>query len=340
MDPSRKRMTVRPTMMRRKDNAMKIVLEGAPGNETERRTATLRNAYPAAEFVVASTGEEQIEQIRDADAYYGWPAREVFVAAERLRWVHCPGTGIDQITKIPELIESDVVVTNTKGPHVAPMADHVMGMIVMLAHRWRELMEDQRLHRWETGKYHNTYLQLEGSTMGILALGDIGAAVARRANGFGMNIYAVDVQPRNLPEVREVWGPDRLDDLLAMSDWFVVTAPLTPATRNLIDARRLGLMKESSRLIVISRGGIVNEGALVGALQSGTIAGAALDAFEPEPLACDSPLWDMDNVIITPHASAYTTDLLTGRWQVYVDFLECFMTGKPFPYVCDKSAGY
>ena len=192
MDPSRKRMTVRPTMMRRKDNAMKIVLEGAPGNETERRTATLRNAYPAAEFVVASTGEEQIEQIRDADAYYGWPAREVFVAAERLRWVHCPGTGIDQITKIPELIESDVVVTNTKGPHVAPMADHVMGMIVMLAHRWRELMEDQRLHRWETGKYHNTYLQLEGSTMGILAVGDIGAAVARRAHGFGMNIYAVE----------------------------------------------------------------------------------------------------------------------------------------------------
>jgi D-2-hydroxyacid dehydrogenase (NADP+) len=220
------------------------------------------------------------------------------------------------------------------------MADHVMGMVVMLAHRWRELMEDQRLHRWETGKYHNTYLQLEGSTMGILALGDIGAAVARRANGFGMNIYAVDVQPRNLPEVREVWGPDRLDDLLAMSDWFVVTAPLTPATRNLIDARRLGLMKESSRLIVISRGGIVNEDALVDALQSGTIAGAALDAFEPEPLASDSPLWDMDNVIITPHASAYTTDLLTGRWQVYVDFLECFMTGKPFPYVCDKSAGY
>jgi phosphoglycerate dehydrogenase-like enzyme len=327
-------------MMRRKDNAMKIVLEGAPGNETERRTATLRNAYPAAEFVVASTGEEQIEQIRDADAYYGWPAREVFVAAERLRWVHCPGTGIDQITKIPELIESDVVVTNTKGPHVAPMADHVMGMVVMLAHRWRELMEDQRLHRWETGKYHNTYLQLEGSTIGILAVGDIGAAVARRAHGFGMKIYAVDVQPHNLPEVREVWGPERLDDLLRISDWFVVTAPLTPATRNLIDARRLGLMKESSRLIVISRGGIVNEGALVGALQSGTIAGAALDAFEPEPLASDSPLWDMDNVIITPHASAYTTDLLTGRWQVYVDFLECFMTGRPFPYVCDKSAGY
>ena len=171
-------------------------------------------------------------------------------------------------------------------------------------------------------------------------MGDIGAAVARRAHGFGMNIYAVDVQPHNLPEVREVWGPERLDDLLRISDWFVVTAPLTPATRNLIDARRLGLMKESSRLIVISRGGIVNEGALVGALQSGTIAGAALDAFEPEPLASDSPLWDMDNVIITPHASAYTTDLLTGRWQVYVDFLECFMTGRPFPYVCDKSAGY
>ena len=319
---------------------MKILLAGVPENETERRTAVLRNAYPDAEFVVASTDEEQMEKIRDADAYYGWPSREVYLASEKLRWVHCPGTGIDQITKIPELVESDVVVTNTKGPHVAPMADHVMGMIVMLAHRWRELMEDQRLHRWEVGKYHNTYLQLEGSTMGILAVGDIGAAVARRAHGFGMKIYGVDVQPRNVPEASQVWGPERLEELLAMSDWFVVTAPLTPATRNLIDARSLGLMKKGSHLIVISRGGIVDEEALVDALQSVHLAGAALDAFEPEPLAGDSPLWDMDNVIITPHASAYTADLLENRWQVYVDYLECFMTGRPFPYVCDKRGGY
>ena len=319
---------------------MKILLAGVPENETEGRAAALRNAYPDVEFVVASTDEEQTEQIRDADAYYGWPSREVFVAAQKLRWVHCPGTGIDRITEIPELVESDVVLTNTRGPHVAPMADHVMGMIVMLAHRWRELMEDQRLHRWEVEKYHGTYAQLEGSTMGILALGDIGAAVARRAHGFGMNVYAVDVQPRSLPQVKEVWGPERLDDLLTTSDWLVVTAPLTPATRNLIDARRLGLAKEGSRLVVISRGGIVNEDALVEALRSGRLAGAALDAFEPEPLAGDSPLWDMDNVIITPHASAYTADLLGDRWQVYVDYLERFMTGMPFPYVCDKRAGY
>ncbi len=320
---------------------MKILLAGrSSGHEAEERTAVLRAAYPDVEFVVASTDEEQIEQIRDADAYYGWPSREVFAAAEKLRWLHCPGTGIDEITKVPELVESDVVVTNTRGPHVAPMADHVMGMIVMLAHRWRELMEDQRLHRWETGKYHNTYVQLEGSTMGILAMGDIGAAVARRAHGFGMRIYGVDVQPRDVPEAREVWGPERLEELLGISDWFVVTAPLTPATRDLIDARGLGLMKKGARLVVISRGGIVNEEALVDALRSGHIAGAALDAFEPEPLASDSPLWDMENVIITPHASAYTTDLLENRWQVYVDFVERFMSGRPFPYVCDKRGGY
>ncbi len=319
---------------------MKILLAGEPGDETESRIAALRKTHPDAEFVVASTDEEQMEQIRDADAYYGWPTREVFVAAEKLLWVHCPGTGIDQLTRIPELVESDVVVTNTRGPHVAPMADHVMAMVVMLAHRWRELMEDQRLHRWETEKYHGTYAELEGAVMGILALGDIGAAVARRAHGFGMDIYAVDVQPRNAPEIKEVWDPERLDELLGMSDWFVVTAPLTPETRNLIDRRRLSLMKKGSRLIVISRGGIVDESALVDALRSGHLAGAALDALEPEPLSSDSPLWDMDNVIITPHSSAHTTGLLGGRWQVYVDYLERFMTGKPFPYVCDKRAGY
>lgn len=319
---------------------MKIVIARRSGHGDESQVLELRANHPGVDFASAETVAEQKEHIRDSDAYYGWPSRDVFLAAERLRWIHCPGTGIDELTRIPELVESDVIVTNTRGPHAAPMADHVIGMMVILAHRWKELMEDQRLHRWDNTKYQGTYVELQGATMGILALGDIGTAVARRANGFDMDIYAIDVNPRPIPEVREVWEPDKLDDLLRIADWFVVTAPITPHTRNLIDKRRLKLMKKGSRLIVISRGGIVDEDSLVEVLQSGHLAGAAIDAFEPEPLASDSPLWDMGNVIITPHASADTITLSDGRWKVFKDNLKQFLNDEPFPYVCDKRAGY
>lgn len=159
----------------------------------------LRAEFPDVAFERADEVEEQKQAIRDADIYYGWPTREVFLAADRLRWIQCPGTGIDELTRISELVESDVVVTNCRGPHAPPMADHVMGMVINLAHLWGELYEDQRLHRWEAPKYYGRQVELSGSTMGILALGDIGAGVARRAHGFGMKVYAVDGRPGTKP---------------------------------------------------------------------------------------------------------------------------------------------
>ena len=136
------------------------------------------------------------------------------------------------------------------------------------------MAEDQRLNRWDADKYSHAFVELSGSTMGILALGDIGKAVARRAYGFDIDVYAVDINPvAPPPQVKEVWGLERLDELMQMCDWFVVTAPLTAESRGLIDARRIGLLKPSSYLIVISRGGIVDEDALADALQSGAFSG-------------------------------------------------------------------
>lgn len=317
---------------------MKVVIAAMLGDEF---LNDLRASFPEVSFQAAATDEEQRAHIADADVFFGWPSREVFLAAERLRWIQGPGTGIDRIMSVPEVVNSDVVLTNARGPHANPMADHVFAMILTFAHRTRDLWEDQRAHRWDLRKYDERMLELGGRTMGILALGDIGMAVARRAHAFGMRVYAVDKRPSEAPpEVREVWGAERLDDLIQLSDWFVVTAPLTTETQGLIDKRRLGLLKRGAHIIVISRGGIVDEEALVDALSSGRIAGAGLDVMAEEPLPPESPLWDMDNVIISPHVSALTPEMWEGRRQIFKENLRRFLANEPFLYVCDKQAGF
>ena len=308
---------------------------------TDEFLGDLRASFPDVTFHPAATEEEQKREIADADIVYGRPSREVFLAADRLRWIQWDGTGIDDLASVPELADSDVVLTNMRGPHAAPMADHALGMILSLAHRRRDLWEDQRQHRWEQAKYDGRMVELGGRTMGILALGDIGLAIARRANAFDMEVYAVDLKPvPSPPEVREVWSPDRLDELLGISDWFVVTVPLTSKSRGMLDRRRLGLLKPGARLIVMSRGGIVDEAALLEGLRSGRIAGAGLDVFDQEPLPQESPFWDMENVVFSPHVSALSPQMWEGRREIFKENLRRFLTNQPFLYTCDKREGF
>ena len=317
---------------------MKIVMAAMLGDEF---LNDLKTSFPEVTFEAAPNDEEQKHHIKDADVFFGWPSREVFLSADRLRWIHCPGTGIDQIVSTPEVADSDIVLTNARGPHTGPMADHVIGTMLALAHRARELWEDQRARRWCPSRYHDRMLELGGRTMGILALGGIGMAVARRAHGFGMKVYAVDKRPvPRPPEVAEVWGIGKLGDLLRVSDWLVVTAPLTSETRGLLDRRRIGLLKSGAHVIVVSRGGIVDEGALIDGLRSGHIAGAALDVAAEEPPPPDSPLWDMDNLILSPHVSASSPEMVEGRKRVFKENVRRFLAGEPFLYTCDKRAGF
>jgi phosphoglycerate dehydrogenase-like enzyme len=216
-------------------------------------------------------------------------------------------------------------------------------MILNLARPFPVFRDDQRARLWSAG-HRDRMVDLSGRNMGILALGDVGMAVAQRAHGFGMHVYAVDklhTQERNTPPAAgEVWGLDRLDEMLRLSDWLVVTAPLTSETRGLIDRRRLGLLRRGSYVIVVSRGDIVDEAALIDLLRSGQVAGAGLDATSVEPLPQDSPLWDMENVVLTPHCAAASLDRTEARREVLKENLRRFLSGEPFLYVCDKAAGY
>ncbi len=308
----------------------------------EQFSIDLIDSFPDVDFIYTSSIKEQLIHIKDADVYLGYPSREVFLAAENLRWIACTGTGIDTLVSIPELVNSEIILTNARGPHAEPMANHTLGMVLALAHRMNETMADQKRHCWDTMKYNRRIIELAGKTMGILALGDIGRAIARRASAFGLKVIAINKTVVEPPPqgVEEVWGLHRLDDLMKLSDWFVVTAPFTSETHGLIDKRRLQLLKKESRIIVISRGGILNEDDLIEALRTKSIAGAGLDSTAVEPLPSDSPLWDMSNVIISPHISALTPEMWQGRKNIFKENLRRFMNGEPFIYVCDKKAGY
>ena len=301
----------------------------------------LRDSFPEIEFIVAYDPAEHSAAIRDADAFFGWPNDEAFAAAKKLKWIACPGMGIDKIVAYQNIVDSDVPITNAPGTHVTSMGDHVIGAMVGLTHRFQEAFVDRQNKTWDTQKYASRITELTGATVGIFGLGAIGRAVAERVAAFGTTTFAIDPGPSDVPaSVRECWDLDRLDDLCRLSNFLVIAAPALDTTRNSIDARRIALMPEGSYVIVISRGEIVDEDALCDALESGHLAGAALDATAEEPLAEDSRLWTLSNVILTPHSSALTPELYEMRRDAFRANLRRFETGEPLENICNKTAGF
>ena len=318
---------------------MKVVLDSEADREF---VAELRNSFPSVNFCQAPTEADQVREIPDAEVLFGAITPAVFEAARRLRWCHFVGAGFDKLVRgNPAFVASDVILTNAPGTHAIAMADHVMGMILTLAHRLVDMLDDQRAHRWDVDKYRGQMRELEGTTMGLLAVGSIGRAVAVRAQAFGIRVYGVDLKPMKPPEgVAKVWTLEGLERLLRISDWLVVTAPLTDGTEGLLNRERIGQLKQGSHLIVISRGGIVDETAVVEGLRSGSIAGAGFDAVETEPLPDESPLWDMPNVLISPHVSGDSPQTWERRYRIFKDNLARYLKGDPLLHICDKRAGF
>ena len=318
---------------------MKVVLLYDLG---ERFVEDLRSTFPSLDFRPCYTVEDQLREVPDAEVQFGLITREVYLASKKLKWFHFIGIGFDIIVRnIPEIVNDDVLMTYARQTHAIPMADHVFAMMLALAHNVPELIEDQRARRWDSRRYFSRMKELPGTTMGIVALGDIGKAVAKRAQGFDIEVYAVDILKMVTPPgVKEVWGVERIDDMLSISDWLVVTAPLTSQTRGMIDGRRIQQLKHGAIVVVVSRGSIVDEGALVDALRSGQVAGAGLDVFAEEPLSPQSPLWDVPNLLISPHVSADSAQLWERRREIFKENLRRYLAGETLLNVCDKRAGY
>lgn len=324
---------------------MKLVLSsrGTEGGAEPALVERLRAAAPDVNVVVAHDPESCRREIVDADAFYGNITADVLAAAGRLRWIQSPNIGQERYM-FPALVSHPAVMTNAAGIFSDDIADHVMGFVLIFARGFHRYQRHQERHHWAKapgGGYPTDVIHLPDCTLGIFGLGGIGAAVAVRAHAFGMRVLAVD--PRRTdrpPEVSELWQPDRLSDLLGASDFVVLCAPETPETRGLFDAAVIGMMRPNAYLINIARGKIVKLDPLVDALRAGRIAGAGLDVFDPEPPPSDHPLWDMPNVVITPHVAGAGPHSTERLHAILLENVRRFVAGAPLMNVIDKARWY
>jgi phosphoglycerate dehydrogenase-like enzyme len=273
----------------------------------EKAFPELQKEFPQVAFSFCAKTEDMVTAITDAEIYVGWLTREVFLAAKALKWVQSPSSGIDYYLKIPELAEGDVILCSASGTHAVPLAESALAMILAFTRGIRASVLDQPKHAWRMREIRSSLTELTGTTLGIVGLGRVGRALAQRAAAFDMKIIAVDVSPRNKPDhVHALWGLDGLPDLMRQSDFVVVTAPGTHDSRGMIGDAEFALMKPTAMMIGISRGGVVNQDALVKALKEKKIAAAAMDVFVPEPLPADSELRDIPNLLVTAHIAGGT----------------------------------
>lgn len=307
----------------------------------DKHLETVRAACPTAELVIAPTEAEARRAVAHADGLClsldrGGGLREILFNAERLEWMHCFFAGVEGILT-RELVESQVVVTNAAGIHAPPIAEHVIGVIIALARSFPALYRQQQQHVW----YRNLPVdEIAGRTLGIVGLGGIGQLVAKKAKGLDMRVIGTKRHPAPVPFVDEVLPDERLGDLLAQSDYVVVAVPSTHETIGLIGRSEINTMKPSACLINVARGSVIDQDALIFALQDGRIAGAGLDVFEPEPLPADNPLWSLPNVILSPHCSARSPHINQRTVAQFAENLRRFAAGEQLLNVVDKTQGY
>jgi phosphoglycerate dehydrogenase-like enzyme len=289
--------------------------------------------------VLLLTDDEALgELLPHVEIVVGSLNREQFKSATRLRWIHSGGAGVDG-TLYPELIDSDVLLTSAKGSVGEHLADHAMALMLALT---RGIGKSLRSLDWdEKWPIRNASWELTDRTLGIIGLGGTGRALARRARAFDMRITAVDPEPVEVPaDIEACWSMDRFHELLSQSDVVAICAPLTAATEGMFDRQAFSRMCNHALLINVTRGSIVDETALLNALNSGEIGGAGLDVTPREPLPKDHPLWTMEHVVITPHTAGASPLREQRNVDLICENLQLFLAGQPLRCVIDKAKGY
>lgn len=264
--------------------------------------------------------------------------KDVLPLAVRARWIHSLWTGVEGILT-DELREHPAPLTNGRGVFRWPLADWVVAAMLFFAFDFRRVLQQQEQGIWKPvfGR------MLEGQTLGIVGYGSIGSAVAERARPFGMRVAALRRRTELFAKdsfVDENYGPDELRKMLATSDYVVASTPLTAETRGLIGAEELAVMKPGAVIMNVGRGPVIDESALVRALQSGALRGAALDVFDVEPLPHDHAFWKMPNVLLSPHTADRVEGFLAPALECFFENLARFMKGTSLLNLVDKRSGY
>jgi D-3-phosphoglycerate dehydrogenase len=294
---------------------------------------------PAAELVDA--GQERVaDEIHRADVFCGhakvpidW---EAVVRGGRLRWIQSSAAGLDHCL-VPAVVESDIIVTSASGVLADQVAEHAMALVCGLTRSLPVFFRAQQAKEF----IRRPTRDLHGSTLGIVGFGGVGRRIAEVMAPFKTRILATDVFPVDKPaHVEALWPAERLGDLLAAADIVLLSLPLTPTTRALIDRQALAKMKPGALLVNVARGPLVVEADLVAALESGHLAGAAVDVTEQEPLPQSSRLWDLKNVIITPHVGGQSRLRIDQMTDFFCDNLARYLANRPLRNLVDKRLGF
>lgn len=304
----------------------------------------LRGEFPGHTFLKAGSEEEALDAIPAAEVAFMSEVRPAHLAAaRRLRWIHSSAAGVGGML-FPAMVESPVVMSNSRGISADTIAEHVLAVTLAMFRKLPLTFRSQALRQWaQDAMVAPPGLRtIAGSHVLIIGLGSIGSATARRMSALGARVSAIRRDPaRPAPEgVEEVAPPERLREMLPVADVVVIAAPQTRHTRGLIGATEVAAMRRDALLVNVSRGKLVDECALVAALRDTPTLGAALDVFEDEPLALDSALWSLPNVLITPHISGFRPDHWDAITALFADNLRRFESGQPLLNVVNKQAGY
>ncbi|CAM4454889.1 D-2-hydroxyacid dehydrogenase [Paenibacillus tarimensis] len=306
---------------------------------TPEQQEKVRQLTPGWSHIFGRTGEIDPACYSEAEIICGWnadAARECLKPESALRWVQTWSAGVDKLP-LQELESRGVLVTNASGVHPEPMSETVLALMLGLTRGLHRSIRAQATAAWEkTGSLP----EMHGKTAAVIGAGVIGREVAFLAKAFGMRTIGVRRSGKSAPGFDRVVTEDRLDQVLAESDYVINILPLTADTRHLFDERRFSLMKPTSYFINVGRGATVKTEALVTALQTGSIAGAGLDVFEEEPLPAGHPLWKLENVILTPHNAGATEHYKDRVVALFLDNLRRYLAGEQLRNLVGYSQGY
>ncbi|MFH1266999.1 MAG: D-2-hydroxyacid dehydrogenase [Planctomycetota bacterium] len=305
-----------------------------------RHLRQIAEAAPDAEIVDA--GQERIaEELLSADVYCGHAKVPVdwdgVVRSGRLRWIQSSAAGMDHCL-VPSVIDSEIVVSSASGVLADQVAEHTVALVTAWCRSLPVFFRAQQKKEF----IRRPTRDLTHGTVGIVGLGGVGRRLAQLLRPFKTRILATDLFPVDKPDcVDALWPADRLDDLLAESDFVVLSLPLNDTTRGMIEAKALAKMKPEALLVNVARGPLVVEADLVEALLAKRLAGAVLDVTDPEPLPPESKLWEMPNVIVTPHVGGQSARRIDNMTRLFCENLERWQTGRPLiNHLTDKRLGF
>lgn len=315
---------------------MKILIGDSVPDEL--RGMVVEAAGPANEVVFVENREDLAELGRDAEVYYGYVTERACAALPNVKWVHTWSAGVDKHL-FPFLKDTGVILTNGARSFGPQVADHSFALLLALARGLHAFIPRKPHKNWQGAQ--PAISDIQGFTLCVVGMGGIGTHIADRAKGFSMYVIGVDAYRADKPAtVDELLPISGLRDAMSRADAVLVACPLTPETRGLVDADMLAAMKPTAYFVNCARGPIVDEAALIEVLRDGRIAGAGLDVTEIEPLPEASPLWDLPNVVLTPHAASRSQNRLRRLVELFAENLKRYVAGEPLLNVVRKDLGF